>query len=210
MATQAEEIKKSIPAVIEAAKEYGIHIDQMAIAGGSAGHALAMIYGWREASSAPVPVKMIFGAVGPSSFYAEDWINLGQDPAHPLSLNGDTDYEQLAALFSALSGQTISASQVRNGEYLRIMKEISAEMWIDENSAPSVFAYGAWDRVQPFLSSRRLDQKLTENGVEHAYIVLSHSGHGLQNDAATGEKYMKKVEEYLDRYLGEQNLKRGS
>ena len=74
--TQSNEIRDAIPKVIEAAEKEGYHIDSMAIAGGSAGHTLAMIYAYRDASQAPVPVKMTFGAVGPSCFHREDWDGL--------------------------------------------------------------------------------------------------------------------------------------
>ena len=66
--TQSNEIKAAIPQVIAAAAEAGYPIDKMAIAGGSAGHALAMIYAYRDGAEAPVPVVFTFGAVGPSCF----------------------------------------------------------------------------------------------------------------------------------------------
>ncbi len=53
------------------------HISEMAIGGGSAGHTLAMIYAYRDVGPSPVPVKLLFGAVGPSSFYTEDWGTYG-------------------------------------------------------------------------------------------------------------------------------------
>ena len=71
--SQSNEIKAAVPKVIEAAEKAGYHIDKMTLAGGSAGHALAMIYAYRDADEAPVPVVFTFGAVGPSSFYREDW-----------------------------------------------------------------------------------------------------------------------------------------
>ena len=74
--TQSNEIRDAVPKVIEAAEQEGCHIDSMAIAGGSAGHTLAMIYAYRDAEQAPVPVKMTFGAVGPSCFHREDWDGL--------------------------------------------------------------------------------------------------------------------------------------
>ena len=46
--TQSNEIKAAMPKVVEAAKEAGYPIDKMTIAGGSAGHALAMIYAYRD------------------------------------------------------------------------------------------------------------------------------------------------------------------
>ena len=44
--TQSNEIKAAIPQVVEAAEQAGYSIDKMAIAGGSAGHTLAMLYAY--------------------------------------------------------------------------------------------------------------------------------------------------------------------
>ena len=71
--SQSVEIRDAIPVVIEEAKKLGYFIGKMTVAGGSAGHALAMIYAYRDAEQAPVPVVLTFGSVGPSSFYQEDW-----------------------------------------------------------------------------------------------------------------------------------------
>ena len=76
---QSNEIKEAIPIVVEEAKNRGYNIDKMTVAGGSAGHALAMIYAYRDAQDAPVPVVFTFGAVGPSCFYVEDWGVYGLD-----------------------------------------------------------------------------------------------------------------------------------
>lgn len=79
--SESYEIKSAIPKVVEEAAKYGYRIDKMTVAGGSAGHTLAMIYAYRDADKAPIPVVLTFGAVGPSSFYVEDWgiFGLGQD-----------------------------------------------------------------------------------------------------------------------------------
>lgn len=74
--SQSVEIRDAIPVVIEKAKKLGYSIDKMAVAGGSAGHALAMIYAYRDAEQSPVPVVLTFGAVGPASYYQEDWGDL--------------------------------------------------------------------------------------------------------------------------------------
>lgn len=67
--TQSMEIKESMPYIIEEAKKLGYNIDRMAMSGGSAGGCLALIYAYRDADTSPVPVKMVFEGVGPSSFY---------------------------------------------------------------------------------------------------------------------------------------------
>lgn len=199
--TQSVEIRESIPFVVAEAKKKGYHIDKMAVAGGSAGHALAMIYAYRDAGTSPVPVKMVFGAVGPSCFYLEDWINMGADPDHPNPVDPDADYSGIAGLFSAMAGKEITEDMLETGAYLEQVKDISAAMWIDENSVPTVCAYGSWDKAQAFLASKRLDSALTQYNIPHEYIVCGHSGHGLQNDNAKYAMYMEKVSEYLDTYL---------
>ncbi len=199
--TQSVEIRESIPFVIAEAKKLGYHVDKMAMAGGSAGHTLAMLYAYRDADTSPVPVKLVFGAVGPSCFYLEDWINMGADPDHPNPVDPDTDYSGIAGLFSVMAGKEITTDMFADGTYLEQVKDISAAMWIDENSAPTVCAYGSWDKAQAFGASKRLDSALTEHHIPHEYIVFAHSGHGLQNDNARYAEYMEKISEYLNAYM---------
>lgn len=189
--TQSNEIKAAVPQVIEAAEKAGYHIDKMTVAGGSAGHALAMIYAYRDGADAPVPVVLTFGAVGPSSFYREDWGIFGLDQSD----------EAAAELFGVMAGVEITPEEIADGSYLEKMKPIAAASWITPDSPPAVVAYGTHDKVQPFLASLRLKTALEENGVDFQYFEMSHSGHGLQNDNVLNEQWIKTVEEYLDHYM---------
>ena len=126
--SQSNEIKDAVPKVIEAAKENGYQIDKMTMAGGSAGHALAMIYAYRDAAEAPVPVVLTFGAVGPASFYQEDWGIYGLDQSD----------EACAAMFGVMAGGEITPEEIQDGTYLEKVKPISASMWVTEHSAPAV------------------------------------------------------------------------
>lgn len=189
--TQSNEIKSAVPTVIKEAKKLGYTIDKMTVAGGSAGHTLAMIYAYRDAAEAPVPVVFTFGAVGPASFYQEDWGVYGLD----------RNDEACAGLFRVMAGVEITPEEIRDDSYLEKVKPISASMWVDKNSAPSVVAYGSHDRVQPYQASLCLKTVLEENGVDFRYFELPHSGHGLQNDNKIYKEYMETVEEYLDRYM---------
>lgn len=193
--SQSMEIKEAVPKVVTEAERLGYHIGSMAISGGSAGGTLAMLYAYRDATDSPVPVKMMFEAVGPSSFYRSDWGVYGLDQ--------DTDGSRKAAagLFGIMLGQEINADILDMPGYDEIIKPISAFMWVDENSVPSVIAYGARDRVCPFGSAAHLVNALKENGVDYKYFEMPHSGHGLQNDNKIYKQYMDAVEEYLDKYM---------
>ena len=190
--SQSVEIRDAIPVVIEEAVKCGYDIDKMAIAGGSAGHALAMIYAYRDASQAPVPVVLTFGGVGPASFYQEDWGVFGLDQSD----------EACAEMFSVMAGVEITPEEIRDGSYLEKVKPISAADWVTEDAPATVVAYGTHDKMQPFLASLRLKSALEEHGVDYKYFEAEHSGHGLQNDSKVSIAWMKAIEEYLDKYLG--------
>ena len=189
--TQSNEIKAAVPEVVAAAEEAGYSIDKMAVAGGSAGHCLAMIYAYRDGAEAPAPVVFTFGGVGPSSFYQEDWGVFGLDQSD----------EACAELFSVMAGAEITAAQVADGSYLEKVKPIAAAEWVGHNPVPTVAAYGTHDRVQPFLASLRLKSALEENQVDHKYFEFPHSGHALQNDDALSRQWMEAIEEYPDKYM---------
>lgn len=109
--SQSMEIKEAMPKVVAEAERLGYHIDSMAISGGSAGGTLAMLYAYRDAADSPVPVKMMFEAVGPSSFYRSDWGVYGLDQ--------DTDESRKAAagLFGVMRGTEIDVSILDTPEY---------------------------------------------------------------------------------------------
>ena len=191
--TQSVEIRDSIPYVLAEAEKRGYAIDRMAASGGSAGHTLAMLYAYRDAAASPVPVKLVFGAVDPSCFYPEDWTCFGFD----------RNPEAAAVMFSVMSGNSITPEMIGTPDYDEAVKDISALAWIDENSVPTVCAYGAYDKMQAFPASKRLAAALKEYGVPHEHILFPHSGHGLQNDNKLCAQYMDKVVEYLDKYMEE-------
>ena len=189
--SQSIEIKEAIPVVVEEAKKLGYNLDDMVISGGSAGGTLAMLYAYRDAEESPIPVKMMFEMVGPPSFFAEDWDTYGLDKNN----------EAAAGLFGVMLGSEINKEIIGTDELQEVMKPISAYAWINENSVPSVIAYGTYDKVAPFKAVKHLVNALEENNVDYKYFEATHSGHGLQNDDKIYKEYMETVEEYLDKYI---------
>lgn len=189
--SQSMEIKEAMPVVVEEAKKLGYNLDEMVISGGSAGGTLAMLYAYRDAEESPIPVKMMFEMVGPSSFFAEDWETYGLDKNN----------EAAAGLFGVMLGSEIDKGIIGTDELQEVMKPISAYAWVNENSVPSVIAYGTYDKVAPFKAVKHLVNALKENNVDYKYFEATHSGHGLQNDDKIYKEYMETVEEYLYKYI---------
>ncbi len=190
--TMSQEIKSSIPIVKDEAAKLGYKLDRMAMSGGSAGGCLALLYAYRDADTSPIPVKFVFEAVGPSSFEPDDWYGLG------------ADNEAAAKLFSIMSGETITADMIGTKAYQDAIKGISPYMWVNENSVPTLCAYGKYDKVCPFGTVKYLLKALEENNVPYDYIEFPNSGHGLQNDNKQARLYNQKINEYLDKYLSKE------
>lgn len=193
--SQSMEIKEAMPIVVEEAKKLGYNLNEMAISGGSAGGTLAMLYAYRDAEESPIPVKMMFEMVGPSSFFAEDWDNYGLDKNN----------EAAANLFGVMLGSEIDKEIIGTSDLQEIMKPISAYAWVNENSVPSVIAYGTYDKICPFKTVRHLVDALEDNNVDYKYFEAPHSGHGLQNDSKVYEEFMDTVVSYLDKYMTVEN-----
>ena len=189
--SQSMEIKEAMPIVVEEAKKLGYNLNEMAISGGSAGGTLAMLYAYRDADTSPIPVKMMFEMVCPASFFAEDWDVYGLDK----------NKEAAAELFGVMLGSEIDKDIIGTDKLQEVMKPISAYAWVDENSVPSVIAYGKYDKVCPFKTARHLVNALEENNVDYKYFEAEHSGHGLQNDDKIYQECMDTVVEYLDKYM---------
>ena len=133
--SQSMEIKESISHVLDKAEKLGYYIDEMSISGGSAGCCLALLYAYRDAETSPVPVKMVFGAAGPSSFYPEDWKCYGFD------IGSEESDTAVRVMFSAMAGKEIKSAFGTPG-YDEEIKDISALLWVNENSVPTLVAYG--------------------------------------------------------------------
>lgn len=189
--SQSLEIRESIPAVAAAAERLGYPLDRMAVGGGSAGGCLALLYAYRDRNAAPVPVKMVFEAVGPASFHHQDWTPYGLDRSP----------EAAAHLFSVMSGNSITPDMIQAEAYHEAVKNISAYRWVDERTVPTLCAYGAYDKVCPFASAGRLIAALEACRAPYDYIEFLHSGHGLQNDGKLWGVYVEKLEAYLERHM---------
>ena len=81
------------------------------------------------------------------------------------------------------------------------MKPISAVDWITSDSVPTVVAYGAHDRVQPFKASLRLKAALEESGVTISILNTPTPATACRTTMWFYKKWLKTVEVYLDKYI---------
>lgn len=191
----SEEIKQGVSAIVLAAKQRGFKLDGMAVAGGSAGGTLAMIYAYRDAKEAPIPVKMVISMVGPASFDPSKWFGLDD---HYVS---DETAIVGANFVSIITGEHVSAQMMRSGKFQHILNPITPSALLSPQAPPTLVAYGALDKVAPFAASTALIDALKTQGVIHDVIIFPNSGHALNRDRKKAEILGEKINSYLETYL---------
>lgn len=193
--SMSDEIRRGVTSAVEGARSRGYAVDAMAIGGGSAGGALAMIYAYRDAEQAPVPVKAVINLVGPASFDPVAWFEIDDGFASDENAQGG------AAFVSMMTGEPVTVTQMRSGDYQRLLRPITATALITADAPPSLIAFGALDKVAPYAASSALEDALQRNRVPHDVLVFPRSGHGLNRDPAMAGALNAKIGEYLDLYL---------
>ena len=196
-----DEVKAAVAAIKDKCAEIGINLTDMAINGFSAGACQAMLYGFKEKDSSPLPIKFIIQESGPTTFNPEVWrgSNITDILKSALHLDGTT--ENYANWVSMFSGQLVTPEMVESGEADAIWKSISPYTYINQDSVPIVFAYGSLDLIVPPESRNFLEIALDEAGVTYDSFVLPHSGHGLKLDISRNQQFLDKVHEYCEKYF---------
>ncbi len=181
------DIRDCVSAIKEVCEEEGYPISEMATTGISAGGCLAMLYAYREAEDSPIPVKFVFQQTGPTSFYGEHW--------------GIMDDSTKMAFASLITGETITDSMYRNGEYHKLVASVSPAHTVTSNSVPTICAYGPNDLIVPTNQKYILFAALDSCNVPYHYIEFPNSGHALANDPDSMAAFVNRSDEYCRKYF---------
>ncbi len=186
--TLINDIKLAIDYLFNHNEQYHIDTDGIALVGVSAGAHLAMLYAYRL-NNAQIPVSFVVSRVGPTDFTDEAYF--GEDMISP----GDEIALLLGKTYNEITYQTMKSD-------VNVI-DASPISHVNENSVPTIMAYGKLDVLVPYSNATRLDDKLTEFGVSHAFITYENSDHGLRSslDQETENLYFNTLIEYLDTYL---------
>ena len=170
---------------LKAAEEHH-PIKAVALSGISAGGHLSMLYAYSRAETSPIPIAFVFQQVGPASFEKGVWTN------HP-----EWDY----GLAVGGSGVEMSKEDYESGKMADVVKSISPALWIDENTVPTIAAYGGKDWLVPSTHAEKVREALETHHVPHVFIVYPNSGHFLCDDPDCAKQYRKAILEFCKKYF---------
>ena len=197
-----EEMKVCVRNIKETCAEKGIQLVDMAVYGFSAGGCQALLYGFKEKDTSALPVKFIFEQSGPSSFNPDIWTKKqGLIDYVIQQTENDETTKGRAKFISKFTGKNVTEEMVKNGDAEIFWKEISPYYYINKDSVPCIFAYGALDGIVPPVSSKILVDALKKNKVHYDFVDMKNSGHQLSYDYELQKEFVRLANIYCDTYF---------
>ena len=187
--TMLDEIKKCIVHICQFAAEKDIIINQMAIAGTSAGGHLAMMYAYSRQHVIPLKFEAI--KVGPSDFR----ILFPYDP--------NSSEEDTQNLVFNCTGKRIDVRKLSIEQLDSIKLTASPVHYINDSTAiPAIWAYGEKDWLVIPDHYKALKARYDSLGATYSLIVFPNSDHALWHDRDCKERYESTMDTYCKKYFG--------
>lgn len=181
--TVLDEISLAIEEIKRFSEEKGLNITKMATSGYSAGAHLSMLYSYSRADESAIPLAFAANKVGPSDFTTEAWGEAGPRIA------------------KMLAGTAISDQYIQEGKENELIELVSPVSYVNENSIPSLFAYGGKDKTVPIGNAESVKKAFEESGAVYDFILFPLSDHILIFTPFSSVKYNLKLKEYCNKYF---------
>ena len=181
--TVLDEISLAIEAIKNFSDEKGLNITKMATSGYSAGAHLSMLYSYSRAQESAIPLAFAANKVGPSDFTTEAWGEAGPRIAQ------------------MLAGTEISNQYLQEGKEKELIELVSPSFYVNENSIPSLLAYGGKDKTVPIGNGESVKKAFEESGAVYDFILFPLSDHILILTPISALRYNAKLMEYCEKYF---------
>lgn len=179
------DITSAVNAAKKAACINGIKFGNMALTGLSAGAHLALLYAYKNAAEAPLPIKYVISQAGATDFTDKAYYKTGADGLPTCALP-----------IERLCGTSLAAPN--SAEKLEYASPVA---YVNENSVTTVIAHATDDSVIPFSNALTLAGALADNGVEHYMFTYSGTDHFISDALDADGEYQKTVVELAEKYL---------
>ncbi len=182
--TVLDEIDKALETIKNFTAQQGIFIDQAAVSGYSAGAHLSMLYAYSRKGETPLKIKFTANMVGPSDINPQIW-----------------GMEKAKTIATRLSGKTITDEMIANGEFDKILHDISPVSYVTADTPPSIFIYAGKDTMVPPQNGESIKNAFERVGASYEYILLPDADHLLLKNLFKRYNYGKTLTSYCKTYF---------
>lgn len=181
--TVLDEITQAIDAIKKFSDEKGLNITKLATSGYSAGAHLSMLYSYARPEESAIPLAFAANKVGPSDFTTESWGEAGPRIA------------------KMLAGAAITEQYMNEGKEKELIELVSPVYYVNENSIPSLLAYGGKDKTVPVGNANSVKNAFEEAGAVYDFILFPFSDHILIFAPFSSVQYNLKLKDYCNKYF---------
>ena len=187
--TMLDEIGKCVEHIVSFAANHGACVRQMAISGTSAGGHLAMLYAYNHPH--PLPLRFEAIEVGPSDFRIL------------FPYDEKASKKDVENFVYRCTGRHLDVTAFSR-EQLDSIKLLSSPVhYINDSTAlPAIFAYGEKDELVRPSHYHALQTLYDSLGKPYDLIVFPKSGHGLERDMYSSNRYDMTLDSYCKSYFG--------
>ena len=161
-----------------------LNITKAALSGFSSGGHISMLYSYTRVKQSPI--KLAFTA----------------NMVSPADLSYDVFGELSPVIVSALTGKTVTLSQVKSGKADKLIASVSPVSYVSSSCIPSLFAYGGKDTVVTVKNYNAMKNAFAKTTARADFYLYPNSIHTLLNDPDVHQKYFAKLLEYCKTYFG--------
>ncbi len=181
--TVLDEISSAIEEIKKFSDEKGLNITKLATSGYSAGAHLSMLYSYSRPEKSAIPLAFAANKVGPSDFTTEAWGEAGPRIA------------------KMLAGAALTEQYINEGKEKELIELVSPVAYINENSIPSLLAYGGKDKTVPVGNADSVKNTFEEAGATYDFILFPFSDHILIFAPFSSVQYNLKLKDYCNKYF---------
>lgn len=187
-----DDVGASLQFIKEKGEEVGVNINKVLLTGISAGGHLSLMYAYSRADTAPITPAVVYCESAPTNLTETSYFTEPNDEGSP---------EFLTQLVSWGCEANITLDNIAEPESQAALLAASPISYVDENTVPTVIAQAINDKSVPYSNAVDLDEKLTEYGVRHDFVVFPNSGHLLQDDPDCLERSQGLAIQYAAEYM---------
>ncbi len=187
-----DDVSDALASIREAGAAYGIQFDRVLLTGISAGGHISLLYAYSRKDAAPIKPVCVVELCGPTDLEDEFYYS------DENSVNHSVGADYFRGILSHGIQYTIDPQHPDAAR--PALRQYSPLRYVDRDTVPTVFGHGEQDTIVPYQNALDLDAKLTDCGVEHAFVSFPNSGHGCE-DSASMSKIMALFFSCAEKYL---------
>ena len=188
---ELEDIATALAAIKAECTKYGLSLERVILAGGSAGAHLALLYAYTKRDKASVAPVAVCAYCPPVDCASPDFL---------MGISGEFE-EWKYGVLSKCCGIEINKKNLLDAPQQEALKKISPQEHLSESTVPTAVFYAKKDELIPVAHIEKFLGLLAKNGMKSDCLIYENSGHALDKDPEIPPQTKRVIKTYAELYF---------